>query len=381
MKLKSLIMFSAAALAFAACSNEEDMTAPAGFSDGTGAISVKVVNPATRTITDPSTGATIKVGGGDITVKLFNASGAEIDQAVIPAAQVGTATVKFWNVQDPGEITVSRNGGVADYSTVSIVAETPAMQAEPELIPVYGSTKAFTPTSSNESPALADDDNIIDGDKTQEADKNKKFQMYTATVEMEIPVARLEVSGIKHIVTGKHESDDCKFATLSIDGVYLDNVKPTGAGVLTDYLFEEGAGTGVVAILKDAVDAEHNDFMLADAVWPADDQVYAYNFYAPAEDDAEATAASNPAFKIYFKNATGSDEPVSAPRYAVIENYMDIEGNPVVMKAGHIYRVVGGELTDENITGDEGGETLYGITVTVVEATWQAVDLTADWAE
>ena len=205
--------------------------------------------------------------------------------------------------------------------------------------------------------------------------------MYTATVEMEIPVARLEVSGIKHIVTGKHESDDCKFATLSIDGVYLDNVKPTGAGVLTDYLFEEGAGTGVVAILKDAVDAEHNNFMLADAVWPADDQVYAYNFYAPAEDDAEATAASNPAFKIYFKNATGRDEPVSAPRYAVIENYMDIEGNPVVMKAGHIYRVVGGELTDENITGDEGGETLYGITVTVVEATWQAVDLTADWAE
>ena len=380
MKLKSLIMFSAALMTFAACSNEENMTAPAGFSDGTGAITVKVVNPATRAITDPSTGATIKVGGGDITVKLYNVSGEEIDQAVIPAAEVGTATVKFWNVQDPGEITVSRNGGVADYSAVSIVETNPAMQAEPELIPVYGSTKNFTLTANNESPALDANDDIIDGNNTQEADKDKKFQMYTATVEMEIPVARLEVSGIKHIVTGDHESGECQFATLSIDGVYLDNVKPTGAGALTDYVFEEGAGTGVVAILKDEV-KDQNDFMTADAVWPAGGKVYAYNFYAPAEDDAEATTASNPAFKIYFKTATGSDEPVSAPRYAVIENYMDIEGNPVVMKAGHIYRVVGGELTDENITGDEGGETLYGITVTVVEATWQAVDLTADWAE
>ena len=382
MKLKSLIMFSAAALAFAACSNDEDVKMPAGFSDGTGAITVKVVNPATRAITNASSGSTITVGGGDITVTLYNTSNEEIDKAVIPAAEVGTAVVKFWNVQDPGEITVSRNGGVADYSAVSIIETSPNMQAAPEEIPVYGSTKTFTPTTDNESPALSDADDIIDGENTNEADKTKKFQMYAATVEMEIPVARLEVSGIKHIVTGKHEADDCKFATLSIDGVYLDNVKPTGAGVLTDYAFEVGAGTGIPAILKDAVEALNNDFMAADAVWPANDQVYAYNFYAPAKDDEQATAASNPKFKIYFKNATGSDEAVTAPRYAVIENYLDATTQqPVVMKAGHIYRVVGGELTDDNITGGEDGETLYGITVTVVEAQWQAVELTADWAE
>ena len=41
MKLKSLIMFSAAALAFAACSNDEDVMNGSSF-DGPGAVSVKI---------------------------------------------------------------------------------------------------------------------------------------------------------------------------------------------------------------------------------------------------------------------------------------------------------------------------------------------------
>lgn len=47
---------------------------------------------------------------------------------------------------------------------------------------------------------------------------------------------------------------------------------------------------------------------------------------------------------------------------------------------GHIYRITGAQLSDQNIVGDESGNTLYGVEVTVEEATWTVETITADWA-
>ena len=47
---------------------------------------------------------------------------------------------------------------------------------------------------------------------------------------------------------------------------------------------------------------------------------------------------------------------------------------------GTIYRITNAELVDGNIIGDESGNTLYGVEVTVKEAEWSVVDITADWA-
>lgn len=393
MKLTKSLFLAFAGLGLFACSNE-DVIDNGGVIDGTGAVTVKIVNPLTRSISNPTLGGdNIKVEGGDITVKLFEQgkeNGEPVQTATIKASEIqkGITTVKFWNISNPGKITVSRNGGIEDYNETQINAGSPNMQAEPKLIPVFGSTTKFTLTANSESPALSDDDKYVDAGAKDE-DKNKKFQMYTATVNMEIPVARLEISNIKHIVTTgetQHAKDDCKFSTLTIDGVYLDNVRPTFNAVPADYYFESGAGTGSgVSPLKDAISG-NTDFMTENAVWPAavegQAKAYAYNFYAPAEGD-EATAAGNPIFKIYFKKATSSEptKPVSEPRYAVIEKYLDGEGHEVIFRRGHIYRITNAQLNDENITGDESGETLYGITVTVVEAAWTPVDIEADWAE
>ncbi len=391
MKLSKGLFLAFAGLGLFACSNE-DVTENGAQIEGLGAITVKIVNPSSRAISNPTIGgSTIKVGGGDITVKLFKKgeeNGDPVQTATITATEIVNeiSTVKFWNVVNPGKITVSRNGGIEDYSSTQIDASTPNMQAEPTLIPVFGSTTTFTLTDESESPALSEADKIIDAG-AEEADKNKKFQMYTATVNMEIPVARLEVSNIKHIVTGEHETTGCQFDDLTIDGVYLDNIKPTSNGQLTDYCFETGAGTGTPALLKDEIKSPNNDFMTVDAVWPANEgeqaKAYAYNFYAPDEDDNQATVNDNPVFKIYFKTATSSNpaQPVSQPRYAVIEEYQDGDGNPVIFRKGYIYRITEATLTDKNITGDESGETLYGITVTVVEAAWSPFDIEAVWAE
>ena len=398
MKLKSLIMFSAAALAFAACSNDNDGV-NASIAEGTGMIEVKIINPSTRNISNPTLGGDeIKVAGGNMTVNLYTNGNTTTPArtATITPEEIadGTLTVKFWNIQNPTKITVSRNDGVEDYSAVQIDAASPAMQAEPTLIPVFGVANSgdITLTANSESPVLSDADNVVDEGAT-EADKSKKYQMYTATIQMTIPVARLEVSNLKHIVTtgdAQHAAADCRFSKLTITGVYLDNIRPTDGGTLTDYRFEDDAlagtatntGAASVSPLKDAVPAEQNNFLTADAVWPAavDGQAkaYAYNFYT------EGTAVTdNPIFKVYFKEAVAAEgqDPVSQPRFAVIKKYVDAEGKDVVMQKGHIYRITDAQLEDKNITGNEDGETLYAVTVTVVEATWTPVDIKAVWEE
>ena len=97
---------------------------------------------------------------------------------------------------------------------------------------------------------------------------------------------------------------------------------------------------------------------------------YTYNFFVNG---------TNPIFKLYFSEAEG--EGVIEPRYAMITSYKDEAGDPVTFEAGHIYRIKDATLYDKNILGDEEGNTLWGVEVTVVEATWEIVDIEADWAE
>ena len=101
---------------------------------------------------------------------------------------------------------------------------------------------------------------------------------------------------------------------------------------------------------------------------------FTYNFFVNG---------TNPIFKLYFGTAVAADgaDPVSQPRYAMITNYKKEDGTPVTFEAGKIYRITEAELSDKNILGDEGGNTLWGVEVTVVEAQWDIVNIEADWAE
>ncbi len=375
MRFTKSLLVAFAGLGLFACSNDDDVTKT--MPEGNGAVTVKIMAPQARGLETPTPGnGNITVGGGDLTVKLTH-NGGEMT-AIVPAEQVkgGEALVKFWNVTNPTKLTVSRNGGKAGDKTTTEITD---LQQEAELIPVYGETTTFTPTAENDKPN-ADDAIVDEGDN--DGDDKKVFQMYTANVDMTIPVGRLEISGIKHVKHPAEKEDKCKFTTLTIDGIYLDNVKKTANGTVTDYYFdaeaEQKGATGTAeAILKDAISAQNNNFMTPDAVWPAvaDNQCYAYNFF-PGANKTE-----NPILKIYFKTATGADTPVSQPRYAVIENYKNESGDPITLEAGKIYRITDATLYDKNITGSEGGETLYGVTVTVTEATWTPVDITVDWKE
>lgn len=221
-------MLGLVGLAFAACGNEDE--AENALAQGNGAVSIKIVSPTanSRAVTSDSPDGTIKVTG-PATVSLTATFDGEEKIKTIDLAR-GETEAKFWNVTNPTLVTVSMNDGTKVYTT-SINDVT--MQVT-ESIPAYGETKDFTYNNRTGTPTLED---ITNGDNTgaKDGDTDKTFFMYEATVDLKIPVARLEVSNIKH--KKEVESVKCEYATLTIDGVYMDNIRPTGTGDLTDYKF------------------------------------------------------------------------------------------------------------------------------------------------
>ena len=391
MKMNKFLMLGIAGLAFAACSNDEEIAN--GFPEGTGAVTIKIAAPTVTKAIAAGHSANVEVVPADnsnVTITLTGSNSYSETITLTKDQWTAQQEVTFWNVETPQLVTVVMNDGKKTYTTLDLV-ETTALQAV-ENVPAYGETNQFTLTANTGKPTNGDPYEAgADAD-----DVNTTYQLYSATVEMAIPMARLEVSGIKHVRAQGHGTNDCKYQTLTIGGVYLDNVIANGAGVEyaegtgfsaatggpTDYSFDGTNGTGIVAVLKDAAtetDFGGTDFTAIDNVWPATGNVFGYNFFG-------ATGENNmPKFKIYFDTSVAKDgtKPLPAPRYAMITKYWNEDKSKAITSfvPGHIYRITSAELDDENIIGDEGGNTLYGVEVTVEEATWTVETITADWAE
>lgn len=390
MKVNKFLMLGIAGLAFAACSNEEEFGTNQTF-EGNGVVSVRIATPTlTRNAgaaTSGADGGTVAITG-DITVTLTGTDGAGApyqESITISANELEPTTeLKFWNIAVPSKLTASINGGQADYSTVAI--DNASLQVAAANIPAYGETETFTKTTESDSPIIANDGDTEAG--ANEGDQDKVYQMYEAKVTMAIPVARLEVGGIYHV----DEGEGCIYTALTLNGAYLDGycengsvyadgAYPNSTSPIDDYSFDGVHGTGAQSDLRDVIDPEI-PFLDTNA----DNTVgsYTYNFYA---------TGTNPIFKLYFENAEGTPaNPVNEPRYAMVTRYQkwndanedglvdDGEMQSVTFENGHIYRITKAELNDDNIIGDEGGNTLYGVTVTVVEAIWTIVDIDAEWA-
>lgn len=386
MKFSKSLLWAFAGLGLFACSNEE-VVDNTQLPDGVGAVTINIVSPSmSRAIVDGTTATSVPVTG-NVTIKLEATTGSgSIDLSTEELAEQSSVT--FWNVKEPKKITVSMNGGKASYADDAPTIFT----SEPAGVPAYGEVGETDITLSSTTASPGDKGGADYETGANSGDENKTYQLYTASVKLAIPVARLEVSGIQHI-TDTHATGDCAYKTLKIAGVYLDNVYATGAGVTyasgafpcatgapTDYSYDGTHGTGTAAILKDA--ATVTDFLTANQTWPeTDGKAYAYYFYG-------ADGAENlPIFKIYFNQseANSTDHPLPAPRYAMITSYKQTAENGGVQitkfEPGHIYRITSAKLTDENIIGDEGGNTLYGVEVTVEEAEWKVETIDADWAK
>lgn len=397
MKLTKSLFLAFAGLGLFACSNEDVADNGGAQFKGNGAVAVKIVSPDLLTrnaggATTGDAGSSVAITGDlvvTLTGKTLDAEGnptvpyeqsITIDAEKLKSASEESATIlKFWNIAIPEKLTASINGGVADYKSVDL--SSPSMQVAAANVPAYGETTSFTKKSDTEgqSPILGEDNDAKEDGTEQGAedgDATKVYEMYEASVTMAIPVARLEVSNITHVKHAGTDEDQCIYTELKADGAYLDGYTtqgseykgtsfPNSVGIAGDFSFDGIHGTGAKSGLIDELE-EPLSFMAEQTL----DGPFTYNFYANG---------TNPVFKLYFGTAKGTN--IIEPRYAMVTKYKDADGHEVTFQNGHIYRILSATLYDKNIIGDEGGNTLFGVEVTVEEATWTLHTIEADWAE
>lgn len=385
--LKSLFMLCAG-LSFCACSSDNEPQ----FPEGNGAVTVKIVSPSTRMISGASE---TQVVNGDITLKVTHSNGessvvlkydnnaqtysvsdveGHLSQNTITSSG-NDLTYTFFGIGTPSKISASMYGGVPDYSTVAIKGGTPELQVAPNQIPVYGEDTSFT-----------QGDDITNG-PTQ----GTTYRNYIAEIDMTIPVARLEVNVQVGTMT--------TFGSVELLGVYLDDVKPTGNGDVTNYYLKgdggsgstasaDGTGDAAYAILSDSYlneDGTYNENTSikltgdgAATFLPANDgsdnkQYFAYNFYA----------GTNPEFKLLLKVTAGTGQAtIPSYQYAILKDFKDATGqNTVNFQNQNIYKV-NIILNDQNIQIDEEGAAIqYALTATVTKASWTAVGVTGSWGQ
>ena len=379
MKMNKFLMLGIAGLAFAACSNEEEFAGTSQTPEGEGAVTVKIVSPTmTKAIsegTDEANGETVKVTG-QMLITLQCAEGPLTKEVTVD--ENGTESeVTFWNVTSPTLVTVTMHDGQKSYADINIDnASAPNMQALPASIPVYGEDVPDLAGNIVRPGVSADDDtnaNVNDDG----SDVNKNYQIYTANVDLTIPVARLEVSGITHV---KHEAPaTCEFKDLKITGVYMDNIRMTSDDDVANYRFpnDQVGGAEANSPLSDAIDPAES--FVNGTTWPHSTTlttpVFAYNFYSTENGEI----AKNPSFKIRFTYSDDAGTVTNQTGYAYITKYMK-GGSEIALQNGHIYKITSAEITDDNIVPGEDGEDYYGVTVTVTEATWTVDVITAEWS-
>lgn len=398
MKLTKSLFLAFAGLGLFACSNEDVADNGGAQFKGNGAVAVKIVSPdlLTRNAGGATTGdanTSVAITGDlviTLTGKTLDAEGnptvpykqsITIDAVKLKSASEESATIlKFWNIAVPEKLTASINGGVDNYESVSLST----LQVAAANVPAYGETTNFIKKSDTEgqSPNLGEDNDTKEDGTEQgagEGDATKVYEMYEASVTMAIPVARLEVSNITHVAHAGEPDDVCEYTNLIANGAYLDGYTlqgsrfsatafPASTGEPKDFRYDGEHGTGDESDLKDLLGTAEAGLPFMSGQTLAGP--FTYNFYANG---------TNPIFKLFFGTAKGTN--IIEPRYAMVTKYKDTEGNEVTFQNGHIYRILSATLYDKNIIGDEGGNTLFGVEVTVEEATWTLHTIEADWAE
>lgn len=332
MKIKNYFMLAAAGLMMmTSCSKEENE----GAINGVAALTVNIAAPASRALvpgTQDGTQIDLTYGDeGNVEVKLTaDAGGTEW----VKVPQGGKYT--FYDVVNPTKVEVRINGGVASYENLDdLKALTPAkMQA-------YGSSTTFT----------------FDGTTTN---GTKTYDKYITTVTAQIPVGRIEVSGIKHD-NAAHAPEGCIYSKLQIEGLYFDAAATT-PGATADVDF-----AGAIDGLNKAIFT--GDFLTVPS-FPADGNVAAFNFFP---------STAMPVLKMVFTGTTKDGKLSDARRYAVVKAYK-ANGTPLTaFEAGKVYRITDVTIADDDYTGDESGNTTVAVEVTVAVQQWTMVDTTVEF--
>ncbi len=321
MKISKYFMVAAASIMMFGCA-KNDENKPSLADEGPVALTINIADPQLGSkAAVPGTTAT-ELDYDAIEVKLEATSGG-FDWTTIPDTEFadveGTKTKTFYNIVNPISIEVRINAdNDPDYEALETYKGIAA-----EAIPVHGSSSEFTYTG--------------------EAVENGgvSYNLYETEVNVTIPVARLEFSGITH-ETHAGGDDVCMYSSIKFDKIEIL------ANALEAPLLEESFEPAL-------------DFMTGSYPTEAN-HCYAFNIFP-----------SMPMVRFAF-TVDGSET-----RYAVVNSFKDEKGEIVAFEAGKIYQVKDMVITDENLTPDPSGNTTVAVQVIVSVQEWSVVKTTVEF--
>ena len=343
MKISKYFMVAAASIMMFGCAKNDnnglDNSEPVAFS-------VKIVKPealtkATGNFTEADGEGNILVCN-DVTITLKDADGGTIQTAQVEDIDnLSDDTYTFWNVERPTSVEVSINGGVESYENLD------AVDGEPASMPAFGKT-----TSITYEGLKAYDETLAGNDGGEEG---MSYSNYVATVNVRIPVARLEMGGIQHVVgEGGSLFDNLKFLSVEV----------RNAGASGEYSEANSVFEAVGENVQNLTDAVNADFLANGVVFPTTG-CYVYNFFVSADKQPEV------AFN--FSTLNG-EETVNL--YAVVDHFVDGDGSEIAnFEAGKIYQIKKIEIEDRDLSTDPSGEDAISVTVTVEVKDWEIVSM------
>ncbi len=345
MKIGKYLMVAAASVMMFGCA-KDDNNGPKF--NGPAAVSINVVDLVSKAT--PSTGQSIEIVPDEkgYEVKLNATSGEKVNEWVtIPADQLNGEYI-FWNVEGQTSVEVRVNGGKPNYTSLDGLANlTPANMA------VYGKTETFTRTD------------VIEGEG---ANAGKQYDLYTATVEAKIPVARVEISGITHVDEAEKE---CDYKTLT-----LNNIEFVGVHNAANYPYTTATGNVTLAAATDEALLEYNFLAEGEGaggydVYPTDGSCHAFNMF-------QTQMGENTLLRFDFEGESKDGAIIAgSDRYAVVKTINGEEN--FTFEAGKVYTITDVQIADGDITSDPTGNTSVAVNVIVTVQKWTVVPTTVDF--
>lgn len=352
-------MLGLAGLAFAACSNDDEVTSAM---DGDAVVRVNIVTAgSTRAVDTPVEG----VDGTEqaVVVKTLK---------LVLTAEKGGATKDFNSIDDaknclfkgvrnPSKLEVFINGGKAENLELAEVVETGLA-----------------------APMYAAKTGADFGEPVDEINNGKTVKTYKVTLNPQHETALVEFSGIKH---ADHQGKPCAFKTITLDGIFMDNIQIAEGGSRASYDSWNDAQKGVPTF-----EVINENFMEVGKVWPAaveqQAKCYAYNMF-PGTCASLVLAASNitanEGFDVLFSNgyARVAKYKLNVANMSTEQKEAlgaDDNGEITEFKAGYVYRIKDIVVPDEAWgPTPAGGEDVNVLVVEVTVNPWKLVSGTVVW--
>ena len=259
----------------------------------------------------------------------------------------GTAAEEGWYTYDKGEIPlvtvedptlveVRINGGKQSYA----IGDLNGLQSTlPTAMAAYGATSTFVRTTDETGNST-----VVAGNTT--------YELYKADVTLEIPVARVEISGIQHV----DEGDVCEYSALNLDNYTISNLPASVAYANAEFPAAKGEENWV-----EEIDV---DFMTLNTPYPTTEG-NVYGCYILPTQAPMLQFILTGTIDGYVENGT---------RYATVKEINGTPAEDFAFEAGKIYRITDVKISDKDMGSDAEGNTQVALSIHVTVDGWDVVD-------